>query len=239
MDATVLAKAASPVLSGLIKGLPGLVKLAERASPLEQRVVLYLRVAQNCVDGLGRERQQILRDASLCNVRKASEVEALWKRMNTYLHEDNIRDHFQKAVDGLRGCHATIEAKAQQINWRGKRDKQAKQAAAKEFSRTLNELENQLRKLKSTFYPWGSGVGVKTLKPIYALLTGLRDGHKKKNKDYDTAEEELRSLIRKALEDVSNSEWLSYSGQVERLVTELQLAFRWREDLRAHIESQK
>ena len=43
--------------------------------------------------------------------------EALWKRMDAYLRQDNIRVHFQKAVDGLRGRHAAIKALTRPVIW--------------------------------------------------------------------------------------------------------------------------
>jgi len=50
--ATVLSRATGPAIAVLVKELTRILGLAARASQLEQRVVLYLRVAQDCVDGL-------------------------------------------------------------------------------------------------------------------------------------------------------------------------------------------
>ena len=232
---TAITKAATPALAILAKELAPVLRRAVGASQLEQRVVLYLRVAQESVDGLARERQQILREASLCNVRKASEVEALWKRMYVYLHEDNIRVPFQKAVDGLHGCDASITEQAQKFSWRGK---QTKQAAAEAFRHTRSELERVLQRLKNTVSPWGSGMGVRALGPIYDLLSDLRhDRNRKTDANYDAASEKLGELIHHALRHASNDDWLAVSGQVERLVTELNLAFHWREDLKGRAAS--
>jgi hypothetical protein len=95
----------------------------------------------------------------------------------------------------------------------------------------LQSLTNNFHPQGSGKYP-GSGLGVLTLTPIYELLVTLKDRHKSKtDKDYDAADEKLGNLIHQALQDESNDKWVTYSGQVERLVTELHLAFHWREDL--------
>jgi hypothetical protein len=76
------------------------------------------------------------------------------------------------------------------------------------------------------------------LKPIYDLLSGLRqDRRRKTDADYNAASEKLGDLIHSALSDESNEDWLAVTGQVERLVTELNIAFHWHEDPKGHTVS--
>lgn len=147
MELTAAVSAARSLLD-LAKELAVLIKRALSTADLRQRVLLYLEAAHGAVWGLGMERQQILTDARRCEVQNTTQVEALWKRMDTYLHEDHIRPQLQDAIDGLRGCNASIAAQAQGFSWR-KRDKQA---AVETFTRTLSELERLLQGLTSNFY---------------------------------------------------------------------------------------
>ncbi len=226
---------AAKSLVGLSNQLAALIRRALATPDLQQRVLLYLRTVQQAVGALGTERQQILTDARRCSAQNARQIRALWTRMDSYLHEDHIRPQLQKAIDGLRGCNASISAEADKFSWRDTRNKVA---AAKMFVDTLNELDGLLQQLTNNFYPGGSGIGVVTLVPIYELITRLHDDdHRKTRIDYNAANLELADLIRQALRDESHDKWVRYNGQVERLIAELHLAFNWTEDLRSAVRS--
>ncbi len=178
------------------------------------------------MNGLGLERQRILTDAMNCDVRSRKQVDALFDRIHRYLYEDNIRTHLKGAIDGLGRCREPIQKKAQRLPWR-KRDKQT---AVDTFIRTLDELESLLVSLVSNFYPGGSGMGAATLGPIYDLLKKVRDtpmgGHKP---TYEVLNKKLRKKIATALQDESHEKWIEYSGKVEALIVDLQLAFSLKE----------
>jgi hypothetical protein len=222
--------AAGKSLASIARLLTTLNKEAKGAPDLQVRVILYLRSAQEAVRALGTERQDILQIARRCDVGSAREIEALWKRMDTYLFRDRIRKRLQDAVDGLKGCGPSITTEAEKLSWRRKQ----KTAAATTFAGSLSELEKVLGDLKVFSMP-GSGMGVTTLQPIYNLLTQLRDHHKRKTTLDHYANEKLGSLIINALQDPSDDEWVRNGGKVERLVAELETAFNWK-DLRAPTE---
>lgn len=207
----------------LSKEIAGLIKKAAQASTsLELRVLLYLEAARAAVNALGIERQQILTDSRRCDVRNQEQVSSLWNRIDSYLHEDNIRPQLQNAIDGLGGYRDAIEKKVQGLRWR----KRNKQAAVKTFLDTLKELESLLQGLVNNFYPGGSGMGVQTLVPVFELIGSVRDGSRAGHTiDYEGTYEKLGELVRDALRDSSHEDWIRMGGKVERLIAEMHLAF--------------
>jgi Fe-S cluster biosynthesis and repair protein YggX len=199
-----------------------LVQRAKRKRRLERRVLSYLSAAQKAVYALGIERQSILTDARRCDVRKKSQVKALCKRLERYLFQDNVRPGLDGAISGLEECLEPIKSAAQGLRWR-KRDKQA---AVRTFLDTLSELRWLLRDLDFNFFPGGSGIGVQTLMPIYDLIYDTRERYiSKRNIEYDAVSEDLGELVLRAISDRSNEEWIRIGGEVEALITKLQLAF--------------
>jgi hypothetical protein len=207
--------------------LARVIGLARDSSPVELRVLLYLRVAQAAIQGLGRERQKIISDASICNIRDREEVGALRERMTIYLTQDNVRFQLQDAIEGLRGCHEPIERAAQGglIRWR-KRDKRM---AVNAFMITLSDLENQLQNLVYDYSPQFSGMGVPTLEKVYKLIErvcdDLRQGLTSDAEKIEADEEELVELVQDALLDPAQFVWREKSADIERLIVQLQLAF--------------
>lgn len=198
------------------------VKIARGSPYVVERILLYLEAAQAAVKTLGLERQHILTDVRRCDVSKSSEVNALWNRLDRYLHEDNIRPQLESSLSGLRACRDTIEKKAEGAWWR----KGDKEAAAKEFTTTLDELNSVLQGLKSDFYPEGSGMGVQDLVPLFELISRVRDEIRLgRPQNVEMIHEELGDLALNALQDNSHEEWFRTAGRVEALVTKLQLAF--------------
>jgi len=200
------------------------VEKAKSSPDVVRRVLLYMEAVQASVNGLGLERQYILTDVRSCDIGNAEQVNALWKRLDRYLHEDNIRHHLVPAVDGLRACHEPIERTANSA-WRRKRDKAV---AVKGFSTTLELLEKTLDDLTANFYPGGSGWGVLKLLPIYEKLNEIRQAGKLSHcraAEIHAANQKLGELARKAVRHRSHEEWFKTTGKVEALVTQLQLAF--------------
>lgn len=200
------------------------VKKAQDSPDVTKRVLLYLESARAAVNALGLERQRILTDVRRCDVGEPDQVNALWTRLDRYLHEDNIRPQLENSIRGLDACHQAIEKEAKGVWWR-KRDKQA---AVKAFSDTINELESMLQGLNSNFYPGGSGMGVQTLVPIFGVISKVREDSKfgrSQDANVESVHEELGELARQALRDNSHEEWFRMAGKVEALVAELQLAF--------------
>ena len=200
------------------------VKKAQESPDVTKRVLLYLESARAAVNTLGLERQHILTDVRRCDVGDPDQVNALWMRLDRYLHEDNIRPQLENSIRGLYACRQTIEKEAKGVRWR-KRDKQA---AVEAFSSTLNELESVLQGLSSNFYPGGSGMGVQTLAPIFEVISRVRDDSRfgrSQDSDVELVHEELGELARQAVRDNSHEDWFRTAGKVEALVAELQLAF--------------
>lgn len=208
----------------LAKEIAKVVQRAQDSPDVTKRVLLYLEAAQAAVEALGLERQRILADVRKCDVGDPNQVNALWARLDSYLHEDNIRPQLVKSIDGLGKCREEIERKAKGAWWR----KRNKEAAVQDFSNTLSELEFVLQDLTSNFYPTGSGMGVQTLVPIYELISRVRDDYRLgrfQQTELELLHEELGELALQALRDDSHEDWFRMAGKVEALVAELQLAF--------------
>jgi hypothetical protein len=178
MDVTGGVAATKTLLSIAAKIAAAVTRANDEKLEPERRVVLYLEVAREAVNALGLERQRILSMARRCNIRKPKQVEALWARLDTYLHEDNVRPQLEKAVRGLQACAEPIKKHTEGIKWR-KRDKQA---AVAMFLSTCGELEQVLTELAHHFYPGSSGMGVGTLLPIEHQLREIRDFQREKEK---------------------------------------------------------
>ncbi|HTX52960.1 MAG TPA: hypothetical protein VMD08_06090 [Candidatus Baltobacteraceae bacterium] len=189
---------------------------------VERKVLLYLQVAQRAIRALGRERQGILADAAGCDVQKRAQIEALSERMRVYLQEDNVRDPLKKAIGGLRGCRQDIERAAQGLRWR-KRDKQK---AVQAFLSTLGDLDAQAQALEHKFFPEYSGQGLGTLVPVFELVARIEEDFRRgRAPDVDADEEKLAELIRDALRDPAQGEWIEKAAHIEGLIVELQLSF--------------
>jgi hypothetical protein len=200
-----------------------LITKAQASPDVTRRVILYLEAAKDSVNALGLERQRILTDVRRCNISDSDQVNALWSRLDRYLHEDNIRPHLQSAIEGLAACRQANVKEAKGIRWR----KQDKEAAVATFLNTFSELENLLRGLTYNFYPGGSGLGIEPLLPIYKLLNRLRHDF---NLDQPPAEPELvhkdlEELMLQALSHNTHEEWFRTTGRAEATIAELQLAF--------------
>ena len=221
---------ASKTLLQIGQELATVVQQAQTAPNVVERVLLYLHSAQMAVHALGKERQGILSDVRRCDVADKAEVDALWQRLDSYLHQDHIRPQLQHAIQGLKACSERIEREADHAWWR-KRDKQA---AVDDFIETLGQLETTLQELSHNFYPGGSGMGVYTLQPMLTLLTRIRQESRTGQQDEDylnNLREELGEYACVALRDSSHEQWFRTAGAVEALVTELQLAFNYRTPL--------
>jgi hypothetical protein len=107
MDVYATIKVAKSTL-GLAKGVAALVKKADKNSDVTKRVLLYLKAAQGVVHALGVERQQILSDATLCDINDPAQIKALRKRLHIYLYEDNFRSSLVNSIRGLDSCREAI-----------------------------------------------------------------------------------------------------------------------------------
>lgn len=201
-----------------------LYEVIERARQerVEKRAVLYLGVAQRAIRVLGKERQGILSDAAGCDVEDRAAVEALERRMRIYLQEDNVRPRLTDAIEGLQACRAPIERSAERIRWR-KRDRQQ---GVQTFLSALDVVTAEMYGLVHMFYPEFSGQGLGTLVPVYRKVVEIRDEHRAGGvSDIAATEEELAGLVRDALRDPAQDEWVAVTGRLERQITEVELAF--------------
>ena len=201
--------------------LYGLIESA-RGPRVEVKILLYLQVAQRAIRALGKERQGILLDAAGCDVQERSHVEALSERMRVYLQEDNVREPFRKAIEGLRECREDIERATQGLKWR----KQTKEKAVQDFVNTLSDLDDQVQELEHDFFPEYSGQGLDTLVPVYELVDRISgDLRRNRESDVDADEEELAERIQGALRDPAQGEWIVRTAHIEGMIVKLQLAF--------------
>jgi hypothetical protein len=201
-----------------------LYDVIERAkgTRVEVMVVLYLQVAQAALIALGRERQRILSEATGCDLQDRAQVDAVSERMRVYLQEDNVRAPFQKAIEGLRGCRQEIERATQGLKWR----KADKQQAVQAFLCALHDLDHEAQALVNNFFPEFSGQGLGTLAPIHDLLKRISNDLRRDHaSDVHADEEIMADLIRDALRDPAQSEWIAKAAKVERLIVEIQLTF--------------
>ena len=223
MDVAAVLTAGKSVLE-LGQKLAQLITKAQKNPDATRRVLLYLESARGAVQGLGVERQHILTDVGRCNVGNADQLNAVWTRLDVYLHQDSLRPQLESSIQGLRACRQTIEREANSAWWR----KNDKQAAVETFSRTLFDLESTLQQLSNKYYPTTSGMGIQTLVPIFDLLTRVRKdqqfGHFNRG-SVESVHEELGELVAQALRDKDHEEWFRMAGKVEASVAELRLAF--------------
>lgn len=200
-----------------------LIDKAQAAPDIAKRALLYLESAQAAVSALGLERQRILSEVRQCDVGDSQQLKSLWTRLDSYLHQDNIRPLLVKAIAGMGACRVSIEKEAKSAWWR----RHNKEAAVAEFSKTLWQLETELQSLSSNFLPGSSsGMGVHTLVPIFDLIsTPDKKIRHFTESEVEAVNEELGTRALQALRDPSHEDWFRLTGRVEALVVELQLAF--------------
>lgn len=223
MDLVTLISTGKSLLE-LGQEISSVVKKAQSSSNVVESILLFLDAAQAAVAALGHERQSILTDVRSCDVGEQEQVNALWKRLDRYLHENNIRPQLENAIGGLGKCRGVIQVQTQSAWWR----KQNKEAAVKEFSETLDELDLMLQGLTSNFYPGGSGMGIQTLVPILELVASIQKAHRTnaiEKQELQKFDEQLSELAKAALRDESHESWIHKGAKVESLIVELKLAF--------------
>ena len=200
------------------------IESAQKSTDVTKRVLIYLESVQIAVNALGIERQQILADVRKCDLENVDQLNKIWERIDRYLHVDDIRPKLISSIEGLSMCSKTIQKESHATWWR----KNDKDDAVKSFVEVLNKLKSLIEDLSSNFYPWGSGMGVQTLVPIYEVISKIRNESKSKKldeSDFNYFFEEIGDLSIQALRDSSHEEWFRISSKVESLITELQLAF--------------
>ena len=84
----VTAITASKSLLELGQEIAKVVKKAQDSPDDTKRVLLYLDAARAAVNASGLERQRILTDVRKCDVGDPNHVNALWTRLDRYVHED-------------------------------------------------------------------------------------------------------------------------------------------------------
>lgn len=214
---------AGKTLADIAIEIGAMIKKAFASPDAVPRVLLYLNSARAAVQALGHERQQILTAMGRADLRDDAAVDVIWQRLDSYLHEDRIRLQLQAAIGGLKGCLTTIERQSSGLAWRGA----DKRAATALFVESLAKLDSMLEGLVSNFYPGGSGMGVETLRAPHEILAKLRGQYRHgKTPDAVAAQKDLDKLVRLARNDASDKKWVRLSGEVEKLIAELSLAFR-------------
>jgi hypothetical protein len=224
-----IIKAATGTFSTMLRVLKQLKALNNHAeaptTELQERVTAYLVSVQRAVDALGAERQDILREAIYADLRDPKSVLVLHKRVDTYLNKDEISRELTRALEGLKGCASKIKAEAESFSWRNNDNKTR---AAEHFVQLLGQLELFLGQL-TNFFPGPSGIGVRTLFPVYekldALMQNQTDG---KQIDCEAVRQDIANAVRLAREDDSNRKWIDNSARVENEIAELYLSMGWR-----------
>jgi hypothetical protein len=220
----VAAIAIGKSLVELAQEIGKIVERAQQAPEVTRRALLYLEAAQASVDLLGYERQGILTNALKCNVGDPAEVDALWTRLDVYIHDDHVRPQLVKTINGLRTCREPLKQEAE-VAFFGRKDKHN---AVEQYLAILDELESTLQTLSNNFYPGGSGIGIATLLPIRTLVGEIRKAGRTRHLDESETtklEHELSELVSKARSNPTNREWMETTGRVEGLIVDLTLAF--------------
>ena len=192
------------------------------------RTLGYLKAVQVSAEGLRRERERILSAARRCEIskKKKAQVAQVLDRLRVYLDEYKVQPKLRIALDGLTECRGNIEKQLGWIEFR-KRDKEA---ALADFDGLISEIRGLFDGLMNSFYPGGSGMGIRTLIPLKDLLKELKgklDKHEVFTSELQESYDERRhELLDAALRDESHIKWIETSGKIEALAERLRWTFR-------------
>lgn len=136
-----------------------------------ERCEKFLEACSEAIRGLEREYDEILVQAGSFEG-SPEEVKYLKDRINEYLNVDKLRDRLGDAIEGLEFYQDAFDQKAKSIlNWPWKR--KDKKEAAKQFAKTLRELNAYLKKLSGEDLPFrkaGTGIGIEAILSIKSKL---------------------------------------------------------------------
>lgn len=134
----------------------------------------YLEAALQAITGLEQEYDQILVQATNCDLGQPDQIQLLRTRIDTYLKVDIIRPKLKDAVIGLTQCRELLRKNAEGfLLWFWPELQERRQEAVTKFDTLLGELESYLNRLDNAGLrnlKAGTGVGAMTLKQINNYL---------------------------------------------------------------------
>ena len=132
-----------------VEGAKALIARAKAGDKEDVHTMLdYMEAARIAVWGLGQEREEILSDAALCDVKDKERVDLLANRIDKYLRTNHLRPELERAIDGLGKCRDLVHGRRSEriMKWPlwgpGDRDK-----ALDEVSTLLDQLVSFLNSL--------------------------------------------------------------------------------------------
>jgi hypothetical protein len=181
----------------------------------------YMEGARIAVWGLGQEREQILSDAALCDVKDKERVDLLADRIDKYLRTNRLRPELERAIDGLGECRDLVRGRRSEkiMKWPlwgpGDRDKALDEVSAllDQLVSFLNSLGDRLKHLNP------SGIGAVELQKVEEAL-------QRRQLDVEGARLHLTEAVNDARSHSSNREWLDTTLKMEGIAIRLRSAFR-------------
>jgi hypothetical protein len=177
------------------------------------KCVALLEACSEAIKGLEGEYDAILLAADRL-VADQKNVAALLQRIDDYLFKEKLRPKLIEALGGLIGYDEAFRGIGEQfLQWPWKRANREK--AVKEFSSTLTSLQMYLDRLTTEGFGGGSGVDVRSLFELRALL---EQGSKISTK-------EIKELVANAWKNRAKEPFLNLLKENKTLLVRLKTAF--------------
>ena len=203
------------------EGTKAAIERAKAGDKEDVRTMLeYMEAARIAIWGLGQEREEILSDATLCELKDKQRAGDLADRIDKYLRTNRLRPELERAIAGLGDCRDLVRQSSEKImHWPlwGRGDRRA---ALDEISSLLDELIGFLDSLGNRLqYLDPSGIGAAELQRVEPAIQ-LRE------LDVEQARLQLAEAVSAARSHSSNREWLAITLKVEGIGIRLRSAFR-------------
>lgn len=223
--------AVNAVVSESVKRIDKLIDLARQAKEAElNRVLRFFDAAAMAVQALEQESDSILTEAYTCDLNDPKRLKHLQVRLQTFLHEDNIRPRLRRAIAGLEECHTTMSKEASNaLAWPWK--KKDRQQAILDFSSSMTSLLDYLNRLDQElgYLPFGTGPRARYLSQIDSLVRQTVDGVAAGSIDaagLDAMRETIRSVVQEARSDPTKAGWGPFLDGIASTRNHIRRAFK-------------
>ena len=216
----LVAKAvAGPIIQTAHKKAQEAIEKAKDAQRTDlERTLANFAAADEAIQGLGREWEQLLATARICPLRDTDAVQQLVNHLEGYLTTNWLRDELRLAFEGLTEEREVIEGRSRTIRqfpWKRKN----RERALKRYIDISTELFDFLESLGPVQYMNPSGVGWKHLKDIQEVLCN-------RMLDLEQARQQLEQLVQKARDDPRVQDWRKLRSEIKITHSRLVRAFR-------------